>query len=525
MSSAPFDFDALLASVAWETTSMGRREDWPRSLHSMLALLARSPRPQYVVWGPERRFFYNEPCLPVMGIKHPAGFGQPMAELWAEVWEDIGPLVDTCIDDGVSHFLEDIPFVLRRHGFDELTYFSFSYTPVEDDTGRVAGLSCVLSERTQEVAEIAGWRAEIDRLHRLFKQAPGFICVTHGPTHEFALVNDAYVRLAGPPREALLGRPVAEALPEMSGQGYVELLDRVFATGEAFSGQAMPVHLARGEVGHDTRYVDFVYQPIHDADGTVSGIFTQGVDVTDQVRAEAGLRASEQALREANARKDRFLAVLGHELRNPLAPIQTATELLRMMPLDERAVQCVDVIARQARQMSTLVEDLLDISRIVNGLITLRRADIDVNTVVLDAVEQLRGKADERGHDVTIRLAPGCATVHGDGHRLTQVVSNLFANSIRYTAPGGKIGITVARCDDGIRVDVVDDGEGIAAELMPQLFVPFSQQVRSADRAHGGLGLGLALVKSLVEAHGGRIEVDSAGRGAGSRFTVVLPTP
>ena len=175
--------------------------------------------------------------------------------------------------------------------------------------------------------------------------------------------------------------------------------------------------------------------------------------------------------------------------------------------------------------MSTLVEDLLDISRIVNGLITLRRADIDVNTVVLDAVEQLRGKADERGHDVTIRLAPGCATVHGDGHRLTQVVSNLFANAIRYTAPGGKIGITVARCDDGIRVDVVDDGEGIAAELMPHLFVPFSQQVRSADRAHGGLGLGLALVKSLVEAHGGRIEVDSAGRGAGSRFTVVLPTP
>jgi signal transduction histidine kinase len=337
----------------------------------------------------------------VMGIKHPAGFGQPMDGVWPEVWEDIRPLIDSAIDAGVAHFLEDIPFVLRRYGFDELTYFSFSYTPVEDDDGRIAGLMCVLSERTREVQAIA-----------------------------------------------------------------------------------------------------------------------------EREQAEERLRASEQALQDANARKDRFLATLAHELRNPLAPIQTATEILRLMPdLDERALRLIDVVERQAKQMGALVEDLIDVSRIAHGLIALRIADVDANAAVQRAVEQLQGKANERRHDVRVVLAPAPAVVRGDAHRLTQIVSNLFANAIRYTPPGGTIGITVTAAGGEVRIDVVDDGEGIAPELLPNLVVPFAHEARSVHRTEGGLGLGLPIVKSLVEAHGGRLEIESAGRGAGSRFTVVLPAP
>src|SRR5688572_11735673 len=200
----PFDFAALLDSVAWETTALGPRAGWPGSLLSLLALLRRSRQPQYLVWGPERRFFYNAAFLPVMGIKHPEGFGMPMEQVWPEVWEDIRPLVDSAIDEGVSHLFHDIPFVLRRHGFDELTYFSFSYTPVDDDAGRIAGLMCVLNERTKEVKAIADRAAELDRMHRMFNQAPGFVAVTQGQAHEYVLANGAYERLVGHAQSDLL---------------------------------------------------------------------------------------------------------------------------------------------------------------------------------------------------------------------------------------------------------------------------------------------------------------------------------
>ena len=161
---AAFDFDALVDAIDWERTSLGARAQWPKSLNAMLALLSHSRRPQYVVWGPDRRFFYNAAFLPVAGIKHPRGFGQPMAEVWPEVWDDIEPLVTATIRDGTPHFFEDMPFVLRRNGYDELTYFSFSYTPVQDDDGAICGLMCVLAERTKEMQAQAEWRSQLGRM-------------------------------------------------------------------------------------------------------------------------------------------------------------------------------------------------------------------------------------------------------------------------------------------------------------------------------------------------------------------------
>ena len=490
-----------------------------------MALLARSSRPQYLVWGPDRRFFYNAAFLPVIGIKHPAGFGMPMADVWPEVWEDIEQLVTTTIRDGASHYFEDMPFVLRRYGYDELTYFSFSYTPAQNDDGQVAGLMCVLAERTKEVQAQAKWRSELDRMQRLFKQAPGFICVTQGPSHVYAVVNSAFERLVGKKDAALLGHPVEAVFPGSVDQGYVAQLDRVYATGETFVGRAMPVRLARiqGSAEQETLYVDFVHQPIHDEDGRVWGLFTQGSDVTDHVHAEATLRAHEQALVDANARKDQFLAVLGHELRNPLSAIHTAAEVLhRVGGEDERARKCVDVIARQTQQMSTLVEDLFDIARITSGLLTLKIERVDVNVAVQRAVDQTRTKAIECGHEIRTILSDTPATVNGDVIRLTQMVSNLLSNSIRYTPRGGNIQVSVAKVGNEIRMEVSDNGQGISPELMPDLFVPFAQGERSADRT-SGLGIGLPLVKALVDAHGGRIEVASEGRDQGSQFRIDIP--
>jgi PAS domain S-box-containing protein len=378
---------------------------------------------------------------------------------------------------------------------------------------------CVLAERTKEMQAHARRRSELDRMQRMFRQAPGFMCITQGPSHEYAIVNGAFERLIGHSDAEVLGRTVQDVLPEIVDQGYVELLDRVFATGEPFIGRAMPVRLARTAPGGapETSYVDFVHQPIVDDNGSIWGIFTQGADVTDRVLAE-------QALREANANKDKFLAVLGHELRNPLAPIYTAAQVLRRLVHDnEGAVKCVDVIARQAQQMSTLVEDLMDITRISNGLLTLKSERVDLNAVAQGAVDQMRNKASERAHALHVTLPQAHAFVIGDPMRLTQVVSNLLSNAIRYTPRGGTIEVSVARCAGRIRLEVKDNGEGIAPELMPNLFVQFAQEKRSADRA-SGLGIGLPLVKALVNAHSGRIEVISEGPGSGSRFLIDLPS-
>ena len=519
----PFDFDALLDDVAWEGTSLGERAGWPRSLEVLLALLRKSRRPQYLVWGSDYRFFYNEAFLPVIGVKHPVGFGKPMADVWPEVWEDIEPLVSSTIGQGVAHYYEDMPFVLRRHGYDELTYFSFSYTPVQDDDGNIGGLMCVLSERTREMLAQADRQKELERLRRLFRQSPGFICITEGPLHEYALVNAAYEQLIGRSDSDVLGRKISDVLPEVEDQGYIALLDNVYASGESFVGRAMPVRLQRSASAAETLYVDFVHQPIFGEGGIVWGVFTQGSDVTERVLAEAELRSASQALQDANERKDQFLAVLGHELRNPLAPISNATHVLRHLVGDNAsAISCLDVITRQVQQMSTMVEDLVDIARISNGLLTLKREQVDLNLVVLRAVEQVRTKASERGHEVRTVLMDAPARVSGDPVRLTQAITNLLSNAIRYTPRGGVIDVGVARCDAAIRVHVADNGDGIAPELMPNLFQHFAQEKRSVERS-GGLGIGLPLVKALMDAHGGRVEVFSEGRGRGSRFSLFLP--
>jgi len=520
-----FDPAALFDAVDWAATPLGPRAGWARSLNAYLAQLMNSCRPLYLVWGPDRRFFYNEAFLPVMGVKHPAGFGQPMAEVWAEVWDEVGPLVASTIEEGKSHCFDDRPFVLRRHGHDELTYFSFAYTPVPDDDGDVSGLVCTLSERTKTIEEDEGRRSELHRLRALFQQAPGFVCVTQGEEHVIALVNRAYETLTGHADGALIGRPVAAAHPEVVEQGFIGLLDQVFETGEPFVGNALPVSLQRAPgVPPETRFVDFVHQPIRDDVGRITGIFTQGTDVTDRVCAEAGLRRTEAALREANARKDEFLAMLGHELRNPLAPICTAAEILAHgLSADDRLRHCVEIIQRQSRHMTSLVEDMVDLGRIENGIVVLNRVRLCANGILRNAIEQLRPKLVERRHRIEAVFAEEEPWVEADALRLTQVVSNLLANAIRYTPPEGLIRATVAVRPAVVRIEIADNGQGITAEQLPHLFTPFFQASRGAERSSTGLGLGLTLVKRLVDLHRGHVEAHSEGAGLGSVFAIEFP--
>ena len=259
------------------------------------------------------------------------------------------------------------------------------------------------------------------------------------------------------------------------------------------------------------------------------------VDERAQVRRWMGTltdvhdaKLAEQELKAASRRKDEFLAMLAHELRNPLAPISNATELLALRPGDERHVRkSTDVIARQVRHMTELIDDLLDVSRVTRGLVQLEMQPVDLQAVVAGAVEQARPLIESRRHTLALALDAAPAWVEGDRTRLVQILANLLNNAAKYTPQGGTITLALEHvttpAEKFVRLAVRDTGVGISAELLPHVFDLFTQAERTPDRAQGGLGLGLALVRSLVQLHGGRVRAGSGGVGQGSTFVVELP--
>lgn len=593
----------------------------------------------------------------------------------------------------------------------ELRVWSATHVPVLDDNGDVEAIL----QHTQDVTQLDSsqaanvlQRAEavqreasvLDRalgdMRAMVDQAPGFMAFLDGPEHVFTVVNEAYTQLVG--GRDVLGMPVREALPDTVSQGYPDLLDRVFRSGEPFFGQGHGVRLLDKTGASRTRVLDFVYQPIRAVDGRVVGILVQGHDLTDQawvlerdrfrarvsqILAAAGedviaalpgvaheavvgladfatidlfedgqhrrivsahrhpedaglaaelmkyplpgripagqvvqgqtsvplvvpeltpqllevaargedhralleklhiksvlniplwthgtlygvlamlttarsdrgfdqhdlpplgelgvvvatalenarlMREREKALREAEAAsraKDDFLAMLGHELRNPLAPILAATTLMKAK--SPASVRELEIIERQATHLTRLVDDMLDVSAIVRGKIDMRRAPVELRTVVDKAVEIAGGLMRERKHTLTVSV-PDALVVDGDEQRLAQVVANLLTNAARYTPPGGHVWVAAAAEGAGhqknARLEVRDDGVGIAPEVLGTVFDMFVQAPQPTDRPSGGLGLGLTLVRRIVELHQGTVTVASEGLGHGTRATVVLP--
>ena len=258
-------------------------------------------------------------------------------------------------------------------------------------------------------------------------------------------------------------------------------------------------------------------RPLFDGDGNVRGCISVSTDITDRKRME-------DALRESDRRKDEFLAILGHELRNPLAPIRNAAQIMRVKGIaDPQLAWLRDVIERQVEHLTRLVDDLLDVSRITRGKIELKRETLALADVVGRAIESSRPLIDERKHDLVVKLSEEPLRVNGDVTRLSQVLGNLLNNAAKYTPEGGRIELDVSRVGNDARIRVHDTGIGIPDAMLARIFEPFTQVETTREHAQGGLGIGLALVARLVEMHGGRVEAHSEGKGQGSEFTLWLP--
>ncbi len=353
------------------------------------------------------------------------------------------------------------------------------------------------------------------RLRTIFQHAPVAIAILGGPQHVFEFANDSYLALAG--RTAVVGRTIRDVFPELDGQGIYELLDSVYATGQAFIADSLRLDMRRtGDDRLDEVYFKFVYQPMPGAAGEIDRIAVIATEVTELASARRDAEAASRA-------KDEFLAMLGHELRNPLAPILTALQLMAIRDAADTTAKERAVIERQVRHLMRLVDDLLDVSRIARGRIDLSRGEIEISKIVAQAVEMASPLFEERRHNLVLRVPRSGLTVNGDVTRLSQVVQNLLTNAAKYTEPGGQIDVETRLVDGWIELAVTDNGIGIPAETLATVFDLFVQGRQSLDRSKGGLGLGLTLVRTLVALHGGNVEARSEGAGRGSQFIVRLP--
>ncbi len=400
-------------------------------------------------------------------------------------------------------------------------YVQANAGPLRDSNGRITGAVTSWYEMTALRRAQEERERERERLHRIFLQAPVALALFHGPEHVYELANPRYEAMVG--RTGLAGRPVREAFPELPPDHPVFVsLDRAHRSGEPQTLTELHVPIrGTGEPEPRDHWFNFVAHPLRAGDGTVGSLMVVAVDVTEQVEARRKLEALRAQAEAANRAKDEFLAILGHELRNPLAPIVTALQLLRTRGVEggerERAM-----IERQVHHMLRLVDDLLDVSRVARGNIDLRRRPVEVAAVVRGAVELASPLIEARRHHLDVQV-DGTLAIEGDPARLQQILSNLLTNAAKYTPERGHITVRAEREGASARIEVTDDGIGIAPELLPRVFDLFVQGHRGLDRSQGGLGLGLSIVRSLTELHGGSAEARSEGPGRGSTFAVRLP--
>lgn len=340
--------------------------------------------------------------------------------------------------------------------------------------------------------------------------------VIYDQAQRYSFLNLVSLERAGLPVETYLGRRDDEIYAAEVCAQYLPHLRETYAT------RAPTRFECRLELPGGCYDLVATYVPMLE-DGEVYQVFGFYYDITERKRNEVKLATQAQQLREADWRKDEFLAMLAHELRNPLAPISNSAQLLKRARLDASLAWCIDVIDRQTAHLTRLVDDLLDISRITRGIIELRMEPLDVHEILARAVETSRPLLESRRH--TLRLYPpdGPLRITGDMVRLTQVVSNLLANAAKYTDEGGLIHLRATREDGDVWIRVRDSGRGIEPGQLPRLFDLFYQVDRTIARTEGGLGIGLSLVKRLIDMHGGSVQADSAGLGHGSEFAIRLP--
>jgi signal transduction histidine kinase len=488
----------LVRAFAWEDTPLGPIEEWSSSLRNTVGIVMHSVHPMFLWWGGRLTQIYNDAYVPCFGDgKHPAALGQDGRACWPEIWSIIGPQIDAVRNGGESRWYADNLVPIWRNGRIEDVYWSYTYTPVFDDD-RVGGVLVVCTETTAQVLAERR-RHALDLLARRLLTCRGERDVRASVAQAARDHPDDV-----PAVELWRGAEVAEA-----GVLVIRGAELQLCADLALAFRVSP------RLPLDAAYRQFLEQFTAAVCATLSRLDS------DRALAEA-MAESERLnldLNLSSRTKDEFLAMLGHELRNPLAPIVTALKLMKLR--DTGTVHEQAVIQRQVDHLVRLVDDLLDVSRIASGKVELRKETVPLAEVLDKAIEMASPLLEQKQHRLLVDVP--AVRWHGDPARLAQVVSNLLSNAARYTPAGGHVTLATRVKGAAVQIQVTDDGNGIAPALLPHIFDLFVQGNRQLDRAKGGLGIGLALVRNLVQMHGGEVSAYSAGEGRGSTFTITLP--
>lgn len=547
---------ARLRSHDWSGFALGPPQAWPVPLKTALQMMLDSRRPSCLAWGPALHFFYNDAYREILGDKHPAALLRPFWSVWPELEKRMGPAVQRTLK-GQSSLQKDMPLRLVRQGYLENVWFTFSLLPIREEDGQVGGVFSLMAETTEQievqqchrfllgVADRLRPLGEPDQitaqacrmLGRYLRASRVFYSEVDGGGETFFIredwTNAGQASVAGQTRRLDDFGP--EVIDTLRAGKPVTVTDvnedpRTAPYAEAYRAIGLRAYLVVPLVKSD-RLISLlsVHSPTPRRWTRRDLYLSQELiertwAAAENVRAQAELRKAVERLKAADAHKDVFMAMLAHELKNPLAPICSASELLSRAPLDEGLVRhSSQIIGRQAERMNHLIEGLLDVSRVTQGLVALEKEPLDMRHVVRVAVEQVSPLIHAKRHQLAWPLPPGPAMVMGDEHRLVQVVANLLTNAAKYTPEGGRLRLTTQVCQGAVVLELADNGIGMQPELAEHAFDLFSQAERTSEGAAGGLGLGLALVKSLVELHGGTVTCASEGVGKGSVFTVSLP--
>jgi len=522
---------ALAREIDWSATSLGPVEHWSRALLGAVRTAMESPFPTNLWCGDDKILVYNDGYRAVLGAKHPRALGRPGSEVWSEIWPEIESMFPAAVR-GESIYAEDAHFVMERSdGPPADAWFTFSISPIRDEHGHVVAFLNVASETTDRVrAEEALRAARADaeraerRLREVFAQAPAFLAVLQGPEHRFEFTNPAYMQLVG--HRDIIGRSVAETFPEVVEQGFIALLDDVYRTGKPYIGREIPIVFQR-EAGapSEERILDFVYQPITDAEGKSTGILAHGTDATEGALARRELERLTREATEANRAKSDFLAAMSHELRTPLNAIGGYAQLIELGvrgPVTEEQKLDLARIQRSKDHLDALVSDVLNFAKAGSGRIDIRTQRLGVAKTLEAVLEMIMPQVREKAMHLEWPEVEPTLALHADEDRTRQILLNLIANALKFTANGGTIAVGVASTDAVVTISVRDNGIGIAPENLERIFEPFVQAGRASVASDRGVGLGLAISRQLARAMGGDLRAES-GAGVGSTFTLTLP--
>ena len=487
----------------------------------------RSPAFMAVVRGPEHIFeSVNQRYRDLLGDR---GFvGKTVREAVPEV-ENQGYLeiLDRVFQTGEPFVGSDMRVMLRKAPHQELEekYIELIYEPLRSGSGNVTGIlvhGVDLSERKKAETQLAHIRQESERQRRLYETVlttiPDFVYV-FDLNFRFTYANDALLKMWGKTWAESAGKTCLElGYPAWHAAKHDRELTEVLTTGH-------PVQDEVPFIGtHGLRIYDYIFVPVFGANGEIEAILGTTRDVTERKQMEQELQSRAEELAEADRKKDEFIALLAHELRNPLAPVRNGLRILELAENDPQTMfQVRSMMERQLTHMVRLIDDLLDVSRMNRNKLHLQKRRVSLEEIIDNAVEATRPAIEAAGHSLTLSLPEKPIYLDADLTRLAQVFSNLLSNSAKYTKPGGKIWLTAELHENQLTVGVRDNGIGIPATSLPKIFDMFAQVPNGSEHCMDGLGIGLALVKVLVDMHQGSVSARSDGPDKGSTFCVTLP--